>query len=1096
MLIHFNEVVEFLVSEILPLFTCVSDNFAVCNNTWQHARFYTFSKILKITNTSISFMKKHFLLLMMFFMFALTGFAQAMKVSGTVTSAEDGLPLPGVAVVVKENPTVGVATDIDGKYTITAEKGQTLVFSYVGCKAQNVKVGNSPAVDIELEAEANVLQEVVAVGYGTMKKSDLTGSVTSISADKLTKTPAASLANALQGQAAGVTVNNSSGQPGGAPEVRIRGVGTVNGASPIYVVDGVIVDDISFLSPQDIESTEILKDASATAIYGSRGANGVIIVTTRGGKLNQKTRVTLDAYVGVQQRWRTLDVMNAKEFADTRIGMFGSSKSSRNYYKENGLNAWLSTFGGINNQYFPTVYNPETNPTGFNYEAQDTDWQDVVFQDALIQNYHLSIDGGSDKTTYSLSGSWYSQEGTIIGSDYQRFTVRLNTSHKVNNWLKVGENVSFMASTARNAMNNAESAGASVLSAAFAMAPWDPVRYPEGSVNRNGDDLSNRIASGSNKKEVTNPLSMVEHSHPKNRNERFIGNVFAEITPLEGLTFRSTYSFDYNIATNKEYKDAHDYSTMDQLTQNFLSSSMARTYNWTVDNILTYARTIGKHDFSIMVGQTTEEYNYYSIGGSGSAILNPVEKNWYLSQTTDNKLPASDGVSRNRRISALGRVHYSFDNRYLITVNFRADGSSKFPDNPWGYFPSTALAWKINEEDFMKDFHNLDLLKIRAGWGRVGNDNIGNNAFLLEMRNNGPTFLDYVFGADQQLANGATVLTWINNGGHWENTEQWSLGVDFGLWKGKLNGNVDFFIRNTKDMLMSVTAPAQVGNRFAATSNVGTVRNRGIEIQLEHRNNIGDVYYSIGGNVSFIDNELTGLNGGSPIYSGYDNLVAVDQGFPLYYFWGYQYEGIYRSDEEVLQYLPGYTSATTPFHAGDAKYKDVNGDGKIDDNDRTKLGSSIPWLNYGINLGLEWKNFDVQIFFQGVAGNKIYNQLRHRLEGDGSESILSPKMANAWTSENPNGDIPNPRNSVNYYVSDRFLENGSYFRLKNMQIGYTIPTKAIRKIGLEHCRVYLQGSNLLTATKYTGFDPEVGGQIDYGNYPQARSFIVGANLSF
>ena len=787
--------------------------------------------------------------------------------------------------------------------------------------------------------------------------------------------------------------------------------------------------------------------------------------------------------------------MNAQDFADTKIAINGTA-SEKKFYAENGFNKWLQTFSLGSSQYYPIVYDPETNPAGLDYSAIDTDWQDEVFQDAMIQNYHISIDGGSDKTTYSLSGSWYSQDGTIIGSNYQRLTVRLNTSHQVNNWLKVGENVSFMSSTARNAMNNSESAGASVLSAAFAMAPWDPARYPQGSVNRQGKDLSGQISAGSNFKNVTNPLSMVEMSHPKDRNERFVGNVFAEINPVEGLTFRTSYSFDYNIATSKLYQDAYEFSSYDKRDKNFLSSSIGRTYNWTVDNILTYARTIDKHDFSIMVGQTTEEYNYYSIGSSGSTILNPDEKNWYLSQVTDDFGRPGDSVSRNRRVSMLGRLHYSWNNRYLATVNFRADGSSKFPEKPWGYFPSTALAWKISEEEFMKDFSNLDMLKIRAGWGRVGNDNIGNNAFLLTMFNTGPTFVDYVFGKDQQLANGATVLTWINNGGHWENTEQWSLGVDFGLWRGKLNGNVDFFIRNTKDMLMSVTAPAHVGNRYASTANVGTVRNRGAEITLEHRNQIGDFAYSISGNVSFIDNELTGLNGGSPIYSGYNNVTVVDQGYPLYYFWGYEYEGIYKSDEEVLEYLPGYTAADTPFHAGDAKYKDNNGDGKIDDNDRTKLGSSIPWLNYGLNIGLEWKNFDVQLFFQGVAGNKIYNQMRHRLEGSGSNSILSPIMKDAWRSDYTEGTIPNPRNSVNYYVSDRFLENGSYFRLKNMQIGYTIPAEKIKKVGLQNCRIYLQGANLLTATKYTGFDPEVGGSIDYGNYPQARSFILGANITF
>lgn len=1033
---------------------------------------------------------------------AMIAYAQDINISGVVTSSDDGEPLIGASIQVKGKASVGTATDFDGNYNLTVPAGSVLQFSYVGHTTIEKKVDQSQTLNVVLPSESHVLNEVVAIGYGVMKKSDLTGSVTTVAADKLTKTPAASLANALQGQAAGVTINSNSGQPGAAPEVRIRGVGTVNGASPIYVVDGIIVDDITFLSPNDIESTEILKDASATAIYGSRGANGVIIVTTRTGKKGERTRVSLDAYVGLQQRWRKLDVMSAQDFAATKVAINGTA-SEKKFFNQYGFNKWLSAFSLGTSKYYPTVYDAEKNPEGLDYSLIDTDWQDEVFQDALVQNYHLSIDGGSEKTSYSLSGSWYSQEGTIIGSKYQRLTVRLNTQHEVNNWLKVGENVSFMSSTARNAMNNSESAGASVLSAAFAMAPWDPVRYPEGSVNRQGDDLSGQISAGSNFKNVTNPISMVEHSHPKNRNERFVGNVFAEINPLEGLTFRSTFSFDYNIATNKLFKDKYEYSAYDKNDKNFLSSDIGRTYNWTVDNILTYARTIGKHDFSAMVGQTVEEYNWTNIGGSGSTILNPVEKNWYLSQVTDDFSRPSEGISRNRRVSMLGRLHYSYNNRYLITFNFRADGSSKFPDKPWGYFPSTALAWKISEEGFMKDFSNLDMLKIRAGWGRVGNDNIGNDAFTLTMFNTGPTFVDYVFGKDQQLANGATVLTWINQGGHWENTEQWSAGVDFGLWKNRLTGSVDFFLRNTKDMLMSVTAPAHVGNRYSSTANVGTVRNRGIEITLEHRNQLGDFGYSIGGNVSFIDNELTGLNGGSPIYSGYNNVTVVDQGYPLYYFWGYEYEGVYKTDEEVLEYLHGYTALDTPFHAGDAKYKDNNGDGKIDDNDRTKLGSSIPWLNYGLNVGASWKNFDLQLFFQGVAGNKIYNQMRHRLEGNGSTSILSPVMSEAWmahTDEEGNiyydGSLPNPKNSVNYYVSDRFLENGSYFRLKNMQIGYTIPTSALHKVGLQSCRIYLQGSNLLTATKYKGFDPEVGGSIDYGNYPQARSFILGANISF
>ncbi len=1044
-------------------------------------------------------MKKEILSFLLLIL-ALPAFAQQLHVTGTVTSADDGEPLIGVTVRVVENATNAVTTDFDGNYAINVQSGQTLQFTYIGCDPVKRTITSAGTYNVTMSGTTQ-LDELVVVGYGVMKKSDLTGSVTSINSDKLQKTPAASLANALQGQAAGVTVNSLSGRPGASAEVRIRGVGTINGAAPIYVVDGIITDDINFLSPNDIESTEILKDASATAIYGSRGANGVIIVTTKSGKLDRKAQITFDAYVGVQSRWRKLDVMNAKDFADTYVAINGNARSKK-VYEEQGFNRWLSTFMGVgSSSYYPTIYNADTNPDGFDYSSVDTDWQDVVFRDAMIQNYHVSVDGGGDKFTYSASGSWFKQEGTIIGSDYSRFTARLNTSYKATDWLKIGENVSFMSSVARNAYesgDNSESAGANILSAAFAMAPWDPARYPEGTVNKNGVDMSGKISAASNFKNVTNPLSMVEYSNPKTRNERWVGNVFAEITPIKHLTFRSSYNFDYRWVIDRSFSEAYEVSSYDKRENNFLSSSLARTYNYTVDNILTYARTIDKHDFSIMAGQTVEEYSYYSIGSSGSNILNPIENNWYLSQVTDNFGRPSDSVSRSRRFSWLGRLHYSYDNRYLATVNFRADGSSKFPENSWGYFPSFALAWRISQESFMSDFTNLSDLKLRLGWGKVGNDNIGNDAFLLTMFNEGPTFVDYVFGQQQALANGATVLTWTNNGGHWENTEQYSVGVDFGFWGNKLTGSVDGFIRKTNDMLMSVTAPAFVGNRYSATANVGQVRNRGIEISLEHRNSIGsDFHYSISGNVSFIDNKLTALNGGSPIYTNYSNVQVVDQGYPLYYFWGYQYEGVYRSEEEILNHLTSYSSISeSPFQVGDARYTDVNKDGKIDDNDRVDLGSSIPWLNYGLNLGAYYRDFDLQLFFQGVGGNKIYNQMRHRLESNGSTSVLSPIMADAWTVDNPDGSIPNPKNSINYYVSDRFLESGSYFRLKNVQIGYTLPKKLISKAGFENCRFYLQGSNIFTVTNYTGFDPEVNGGVDYGNYPQSRTFIFGVNITY
>lgn len=1030
---------------------------------------------------------------------ALTGYAQSATVSGIVKGSDDGEPLIGVTVTVKGG-SAGTMTDIDGHYTITVTDNSTLTYSYVGYESQERKIKGSQTIDITLDPASDMLDDLVVVGYGMVKKSDLTGSVASVNSDKLTKTPAASLSNALQGQVAGVTVNSLTGRPGAGAEVRIRGVGTVNGSSPIYVVDGVIADNIDFLSPNDIEHLEVLKDASATAIYGSRGANGVIIVTTRGGALSQPTHVTFSGYIGAQHRWKKLDVMNAREYADAYVAINGNA-AAKKVYAEQGFNSWLNLYQGLrSSSYYPTVYNADTNPDGFDYSSVDTDWQEEVFRTGLIQNYHLSIDGGTDRSTYSVSGSWFGQEGIIIGSDYSRFTARINTTFQAFPWLKIGENITFKSSIARNAYesgDNSESAGANIISAAFAMAPWDPTRYPAGYTNRDGEDMGGRISAGSAFKNVTNPLSMIEYSHPKVNNERFVGNAFLELTPVKHFNFRSSFSFDYSITRDKSFSDAYEVSAYDKRQKNFLSSSLSRSAYWNVDNILTYNNTFGRHSLTAMAGFTVEEYNYYSIGNSGSSILNPDEKNWYLSQVTDDFGTPGDNVSRNRRQSWLGRVNYSFDSRYLLTVNFRADGSSRFAENRWGYFPSFAAAWRLSNEAFLRDVTFLNELKFRLGWGKVGNDNISNNAFVLNMFNNGPTFTGYVLGALQTITNGATVLTWINNGGHWENTEQYSAGIDFSFWNGKLSGSIDGFIRDTNDMLMSVNAPAHVGNRYASIANVGKVRNSGIEISLDHTMEAGrDFRYTVGGNISFIHNELTALNGGAPIYTNYDQVQVVNQGFPLYYFWGYQYEGIYRYDEEVLDYLHGYDAASTPFHAGDAKYRDVNGDGKIDGNDRTFLGSSIPKVSYGLNLNLGYRDFDLTLFFQGVGGSKIYNQMRHRLEGNGTNSVLSPIMADAWTLDNPDGSIPNPKNSVNYYTSDRFLESGDYFRLKNLQLGYSLPKSILGKKGLSSCRFYVQCSNVFTLTKYSGYDPEVSGGVDYGNYPQSRTFLFGVDIKY
>ena len=1016
---------------------------------------------------------------------------QSLKVTGIVTASDDTYPLMGVNVFVLGVTGVGTITDLDGKYSINVPQGKSLVFKYIGYKEKTVVVKQAEVINVVLDPDARMLDEVVAIGYGTMKKSDLTGSVASIKSDALQKTPSAGLDQALQGRAAGVTVNANSGQPGASASIRIRGIGSVMGGSePIFVVDGMITNNISFLSPNDIESTEILKDASSTAIYGSRGANGVILVTTKKGK-EGKNNISLNVYGGFQNRWNKLDLMQRDEFSKTLIAL-NNVASEKAFLKNYGFNKWLSAYRLGTSPYYPAL-KTDANPAGMDYSNVETDWQDEVFKaNALIQNYHLSFDGGTAKDRYTMSASYFNQEGTIIGSNFERLTLRLNSSHKVKEWLTVGEDLSFMASTGRNAMNNNSSPGASVLSAALAMAPWDPTHYPAGSVNRLGKDLSGQISASSNFRNVTNPFSMVENSAPRNNVERLLGGVYADFTPIKGLILHSAVNFDISNNRDQLFKSSYEYSSFDISKLNFFQSNMTRYSTITFENTLTYAKTYGKSSFSAMVGQTTEEFNYYSVGGSGNSILNPTPNNWLLSQTTEKRTFATDGVGRSRMFSMLGRLHYTYNNKYMITANFRGDSSSKFPLNLWGYFPSTAVAWRISEEAWMKEIPNLDYMKVRLGWGRIGNANLPSDSFTPKMENKSPTFIDYVLGANQELANGVAVLTIVNANGRWETTEQISGGVDFGFFKGKLNGNIDLFQRNTLDMLLSVKAPAQVGNRFDPIANVGTVSNRGIELTLDHQNKIGKLNYTLNGNISFITNNLISLNGGDVIYG---DRVKSDKGLPLFTLWGYQYEGIYKTDAEALSYLTGYTAQSIAYHAGDAKFKDLDGNGLINDKDKTDIGNPFPSVTYGLNVGADYAGFDLQLFFQGVAGNEIYNAVRERTEGKGDVSTLSTSMRDAWTASNVNGTIPNPYgSSLNYSNSSRFVESGSYLRLKNLQIGYTIPPKITKQANINRCRVYLSGSNILTLTNYTGYDPEVGNGVDYGNYPQSRTITLGLNL--
>ncbi len=1051
-------------------------------------------------------------------MLALSIWAQSMTVTGVVMAQDEPDPVIGANVMVKGS-TNGTITDLDGNFSISAKAGDVLHVSFMGYKSQEIKVTNAGPLRITLVPDNVQLQEVVAIGYGTMKKSDLTGAVTSVSAEQLLKAPVSGLDQALQGRAAGVTVTNGSGQPGEGATIRIRGIGSAMGGNePLYVVDGVITGDIKWLSPTDIKSMEILKDASAAAIYGSRGANGVILITTKSGG-EGKINISFDAYWGFQNRWKKMDVLKSRDFAETelRIGAMRDGASEIAYYIQNGFRPWLNLYklGNANVMKISEYY-----PTNFAYEDQETDWQDAVFRpNAFMHNYNLSFDGGNDKGHYALSASYFGQQGTIVGSDYNRFTLRLNTDFKVRDWLKIGEHFSIVSSYGRFAMNNSSSAGASIISGALAMAPWDPVYYPEGSVNKNGKDISGYYSAGSNFKNVTNPYQMVYNYEPNSRTERAVGDVYFEITPVKGLTIRPSISADYSVNRARNFGYPNIYTSYNASDKNHIDANINRGLQLLEELTVTYAREIGKHNFSVMAGQTWSEYNYYSIGGSGAQILNPIPSNWYLNRATEDQTYASDGVSRTRRLSFLGRVFYSYDSRYMITANFRADASSKFTKNPWGFFPSVALAWRLSEEHFLKDLDLdwLDNIKIRAGFGQVGNDGVPSSAFQYTMGSSVNVFYGYPLGPEQNAGNatgGAAVLTLVDESGKWETNQQWDAGIDFAFWNGKLSGTIDYFHRSTIDALLYVNAPAQAGNRYSLVKNVGNILNEGVEITLGHDNKVGAVHYSIGANVSFLHNELTKLNGGSPLWG---DRTKTDQGMALNSFWGYQYEGIYQTDQEALDQLYSYDAGTIGVHAGDARYKDVNGDGKLNEDDKMVIGNPFPKLTYGLNFNIDFYGVDVQLFFQGAAGNAIYNVQRQMLESDGGSYALASYMKDkVWVGytdavrasmlskgvdyyelENRNGTIPNPLGSpTNTENSTRFIEDGSYLRLKNLQIGYTFPLKWTQKFRCSRLRLYATASNLFTITGYKGYDPEVGSGVDYGNYPQSRTFTFGLNATF
>lgn len=1090
-------------------------------------------------------MKKGLISIFIFLTIGLSAWAQEYKISGTIISDDDKLPIIGANIVVK-GTTKGTITNADGQFTIQAQKNQSLLFSYIGYQNSEFKVSKDVSgLKITLQVSSVNLEEVVAVGYGTVKKSDLTGAVASVSGEQLRRLPAASIDKALQGLTPGVTVVSNSGQPGSDMVVRIRGIGTTNNSDPLYVVDGVMCNNINFLSPNDIKSIEVLKDASSSAIYGARGANGVILVTTNQGNKSGKMTLSVDAYYGVQNRAKELSLMNSNQLAKF-WGYTGTTPTD--------FNSWVySNFATSKASYFPA---------GLDFSNVNTDWQAQVFQpNAPIQNYHVSANGGTEKTSYSISAGYFDQQGIILSSYYKRFTFRVNSSAQVNDWLKVGENMSLMSSDNRGVNPNSDQS--SLLNSAVRFAPWDMPYYPKGTVTPSIVNDKYNVAASS----ITNyfnPISMSVFDHPFTNYDRLVGDAYFEIKPIKDLVYKADFGIDLSYGRSREFKEQYYISPTDFFgPDNFITEANQRYQTWSIEQTLTYSKTIGKHNFSAMIGSSVSEYSFNTLGGSKTGIDYPTPDNWYISMANGPTIPTweslsdadrliwynklrngsvgqptlGDGVGLSRLASFLGRVNYTFNNRYLFTANFRADGSTKFPQNNlWGYFPSFSAGWKASEEEFFAPLRSVfDVFKVRAGWGQIGNENITSNNFFPKVTT-GTEFVTYVFGTgDQQMASGGTMTSLPTSNLKWETTEQSNVGIDFGMLNNRLTGNMDYYIKDTKDMLLTVVLPEQIGMEFSAPANVGQVRNQGFELLLNWRDKITKkINYSIGGNLATVNNNFTKMGTSSPIYGqGFngENLVVSQQGFPLYSFYGYTFDGIFQNQAEIDNYVvrdakgnPGlfqYGADGKPVHdangnliadpngkqvsivipgiikPGDVRYKDLNGDGIISDKDKKILGSSFPTFTYGFNASIDYAGFDLSVFFQGVSGNMIYNSNRVLLEGVVAKATnLSTNMLNSWTETNPSTTLPRAYgNSNNYLASNRFLEDGSYLRLKNAQIGYNLPKKLLAPAKIESCRLYISGTNLLTFTKYTGYDPEASySGVDRGNYPQAITILFGVKM--
>lgn len=995
-------------------------------------------------------------------------------VSGRVTSAaDDGESVIG-ATILEKGTGNGTTTDFDGNYELTiAGQEATLVISYIGLETQEIQVGNRTTIDVILNEEASLLEEVIVVGYGTEKRSKISGAVAVLNADEISETPILRPEQALQGRISGVQVAQNSGSPGSALTVLVRGVSTINNSSPLFIVDGIPVDGMDFLNPADIESINVLKDAASAAIYGSRGANGVVLITTKGGKKKEEGKISYDAYYGSQEAWKHVNLLSAREYAIlSNEAHIAAGKTP-----------------------LPEFANPDALGEG-------TDWQSAIFQAAPMTNHQVTFRGGSEKSTYMVSGNYYDQNGIVGGekANFNRYTARLNVRHDVKDWLTIGSNINFIHFT-RDALAENNEFNTPVVRA-LNMDPVTPIRKHDGT-------FAYSIYSDT---DITNPVNAIQQTYSTWTTNRVVAGAEANLKIMEGLNFRSSYSLDVNFATLEGFNPIYDLSNHPALNdapageRGIVNSVFLNHNTWTNnqwENVLTYEKYFGgAHDLKFTLGNTIYQQRFEFSGGSNTNLPTNNPNDAYISNTIDPiaSQGAYGGANEAALVSYFGRVNYAYRDKYLFSATLRMDGSSRFGvNNRYGYFPSFSAGWILTNEDFWT-MDDISHLKIRASWGQNGNDKIGEYAFTTVVLSG----QNYTFGRDEIITNGSVALVGSNPDLKWETITQTDIGVDLELWQGKVNVIADYFIKTTSDMLYAAPIPLIAGTQ-PPVQNVASMENKGWEFALNYRNRDNDFKYGVGANITLIDNKVTSLgNGGEPVPSGRvqsANAFAAltDVGHPLASFYGYVTDGIFQSQEEVNAHA-FQNENTAP---GDIRFRDLNSDGVIDINDRTFIGNPIPKFTYGFTADAEFKGFDFSAFVQGSEGNDIYNST---VRYDFSYVNRPVSALNRWTGPGtsnfePRVNLNDP--NQNARISDRFIEDGSYLRLKNVQLGYTLPKDISKKMKFDKFRVYVSAQNLMTWTNYSGLDPEIGTiggslelGIDRGFYPQARTFLGGVNVVF